>query len=116
MDNHCECYDNHGTILSNILLPHEEILYDLAEFFKVFGDTTRIRIISALFSSELCVGALAQLLQMTPSAISHQLRFLKQARLVKFRKVGKTVYYSLNDDHIKKIFDQGLEHIQERGH
>ncbi|MDR5658423.1 metalloregulator ArsR/SmtB family transcription factor [Serpentinicella sp. ANB-PHB4] len=95
-------------------MPEEERLYDLAEIFKVFGDTTRIKILYALFASEMCVCDIAVLLNMTQSAISHQLRVLKQARLVKFRKEGKVVYYSLDDDHIKQIFDQGLNHINER--
>ena len=86
---------------------------DLAELFKVFGDTTRIKILYALFSKEMCVCDIADLLGMTHSAISHQLRVLKQARLVKFRKEGKVVYYSLDDSHISQIFDCGLSHIQE---
>lgn len=94
-------------------LPLEEQLYDLAELFKVFGDTTRVKILSALFESELCVYDIATLLGMTQSAISHQLRVLRQARLVKPRKEGKVVFYSLDDEHIKNIFDQGMEHILE---
>ena len=88
-------------------LPAEETLYDLAELFKVFGDTTRIKIICALFESEMCVCDLSCLLNMTQSAISHQLRVLKSARLVKFRRKGKVVYYSLDDEHIKHIYDAG---------
>ncbi|KXZ39397.1 transcriptional regulator, ArsR family [Alkalithermobacter thermoalcaliphilus JW-YL-7 = DSM 7308] len=95
-------------------MPQDEILYDLAELFKVFGDTTRIKILYALFSSEMCVCDIASLLGMSQSAISHQLRVLKQARLVKYRKEGKVVYYSLDDDHIKSIFDCGLKHIIEK--
>ena len=94
-------------------LPAEETLYDLAELFKVFGDTTRIKIICALFESEMCVCDLSCLLNMTQSAISHQLRVLKSARLVKFRRKGKVVYYSLDDEHIKYIYDAGLNHISE---
>ena len=94
-------------------LPAEETLYDLAELFKVFGDTTRIKIICALFESEMCVCDIAALLGMNQSAISHQLRVLKQARLVKFRREGKVVYYSLDDEHIKHIYDAGLNHINE---
>ena len=94
-------------------LPAEETLYDLAELFKVFGDTTRIKIICALFESEMCVCDLSCLLNMTQSAISHQLRVLKSARLVKFRRKGKVVYYSLDDEHIKHIYDAGLNHISE---
>ena len=89
------------------------MLYDLAELFKVFGDTTRVKIISALFEAEMCVCDIAELLSMTQSAISHQLRVLRQARLVKHRKEGKVVFYSLDDEHIKTIFNQGLEHILE---
>lgn len=95
-------------------MPPAENLYDLSEQFKVFGDTTRIKILYALFSSEMCVCDLAFLLDMTQSAISHQLRVLKQTRIVKFRREGKVVYYSLEDEHIKHIFDQGLLHISEK--
>ncbi|MDD2372346.1 MAG: metalloregulator ArsR/SmtB family transcription factor [Syntrophomonadaceae bacterium] len=94
-------------------MPREESLYDLAELFKVFGDTTRVKILYALFAAEMCVCDIAALLNMSQSAISHQLRVLKQARLVKFRRQGKVVYYSLDDDHVKQIFDQGLTHINE---
>ena len=94
-------------------LPEEEILYDVAELFKVFGDSTRIRIICALFESEMCVYDLAACLYMTQSAISHQLRILKQANLVKFRRDGKLMYYSLDDEHVKQIFDAGFKHVIE---
>lgn len=94
-------------------MPPEETLYDLAELFKVFGDTTRIRILYALFEAELCVCDLAKLLGMTQSAISHQLRVLKGAHLVKPRREGKTVFYSLADDHVRSIIAQGLEHAEE---
>jgi ArsR family transcriptional regulator, lead/cadmium/zinc/bismuth-responsive transcriptional repressor len=94
-------------------MPCDEDLYELAELFSVFGDTTRVKILCALFSAELCVCDIALLLSMNQSAISHQLRVLKQARLVKFRRDGKTVYYSLADGHIKTIFAQGMEHISE---
>ena len=94
-------------------LPDEDELYDLAELFKVFGDSTRIRILYVLFQSELCVCDLAEALQMTQSAISHQLRILKQMRLVKFRRDGKSVLYSLADSHIETILAQGMEHIGE---
>ena len=95
-------------------LPEEDQLYDLAEVFKVFGDSTRIRILSALLKAELCVCDISFLLNMTQSAISHQLRVLKQARLVKNRREGKVVYYSLDDNHIEKILDMGLDHIREK--
>lgn len=94
-------------------MPEEEDLYDLAELFKLFGDTTRIRILYVLFESEMCVCDIAELLHMTQSAISHQLRLLKQFKLVKTRREGKTVYYSLADDHVRSIIGQGMEHIKE---
>ena len=94
-------------------LPAEETLYDLAELFEGFGDTTRMKIICALFESAMCVCDLSCLLNMTQSAISRQLRVLKSARLVKFRREGKVVYYSLDDEHIKHIYDAGLNHISE---
>lgn len=94
-------------------MPDEESLYDLAELFKVFGDTTRIRILYALFEAEMCVCDIAQILNMTQSAISHQLRVLKQARLVRNRREGKQIYYSLADDHVRTIIGQGLDHIEE---
>lgn len=111
----CECDDIHEDVINKTKndMPEEEMLYDLAELFKVFGDTTRIKILYALFSNEMCVCDIAKLLNMTQSAISHQLRVLKQARLVKFRKEGKTVYYSLDDIHVSQIFDCGLHHIKE---
>ena len=92
---------------------NEDVIFDMAELFKVFGDSTRMKIISALLQNELCVGEIAEITNSTQSAISHQLRVLKQAKLVKFKKVGKTVYYSLDDEHIKHIYDAGLNHISE---
>ena len=94
-------------------LPDEDELYDLAELFKVFGDSTRIRILYVLFQSELCVCDLAEALQMTQSAISHQLKILKQAKLVTGRREGKSVFYALADDHVRSIINQGREHIVE---
>lgn len=94
-------------------MPDEEILYDVAELFKVFGDSTRIRILCALFESEMCVCDIAKLLGMTQSAVSHQLRVLKQAMLVRCKRQGKAVYYLLSDDHVKTIFNQALDHIME---
>lgn len=94
-------------------MPDEESLYDLAELFKVFGDTTRIRILYALFEAEMCVCDIAQILNMTQSAISHQLRVLKQARLVRNRREGKQIYYSLADDHVRTIIGQGMDHVNE---
>ena len=94
-------------------MPSDEIIFDVAELFKVFGDTTRMRIICALKENELCVGDIAEITNTTISAISHQLRILKQAKLVKYRKEGKTVYYSLDDDHVLQIFEKGREHVEE---
>ena len=95
------------------LLPADETLYDLAELFKIFGDSTRVKILYALLESELCVCDLAKLMEVTQSAVSHQLRVLKGSKLVKFRREGKTVYYSLADEHVSRILSQGMEHIQE---
>ncbi len=93
------------------IMEQEEKLYELASFFKVLGEATRVKILYALLKTEMCVGDIALSLDMNSSAISHQLRILKQARLVKFRKEGKMVYYSLDDDHVKNVFEQGFEHI-----
>ena len=111
----CEEVQVHPDILAQARedMPDEERLYDLAELFKVFGDTTRIRILYVLFESEMCVCDIAELLNMTQSAISHQLRVLKQARLVRSRREGKTVFYFLADDHVRAIIGQGMEHIEE---
>jgi len=94
-------------------MPGEDTLYDLAELFRIFGDSTRIRILYVLFEAEMCVCDIAQLLGMTQSAISHQLRSLKNARLVKARREGKTVFYALADEHVKTIIAQGMDHILE---
>ncbi|WP_052330246.1 ArsR/SmtB family transcription factor [Thermicanus aegyptius] len=94
-------------------MPSEEDLYEMAQLFKILGDPTRVRILQALSISEMCVCDIAALLEMTQSAISHQLRLLKQGRLVKYRRDGKVVYYSLNDNHVRLIFDQALSHITE---
>jgi len=94
-------------------LPPDETLYDLAELFKIFGDSTRIKILYALLDSELCVCDIAKLMEVTQSAVSHQLRLLKANKLVKFRREGKVVYYSLADDHVIRILNQGMEHIKE---
>lgn len=111
----CDCTVIHEDVVENVRknMPDEEVLYDLAELFKVFGDSTRVKILWALDESEMCVCDIASVLNMTQSAISHQLRVLKQARLVKNRREGKVVYYSLDDNHVKAIFDQGLMHIKE---
>ena len=94
-------------------VPTEEELYDLAELFKVFGDSTRIKILYVLVESDMSVGDIAQALNMTQSSISHQLRVLKQSRLVRFRREGKNIVYSLADDHVHTIMIQGLEHLEE---
>ena len=94
-------------------MPREEELYDLSELFKVFGDSTRIRILFVLFEAEVCVCDLAAILGMTQSAVSHQLKILKQSKLVKSRREGKSIFYSLADGHVRTIIDQGLEHIEE---
>lgn len=93
--------------------PPEEILYELAELFKVFGDSTRIRILYALFENELCVGDIAELLNMSQSSVSHQLRILKDAKLVRFRREGKSIYYALDDEHVYHIIKMGMEHVEE---
>ena len=111
----CEFMHVHEQIVEQVekVMPDEQQLLDLSEFFKVFGDSTRIKILYVLSQSEMCVCDIATLLQMGQSAISHQLRILKQMRLVKFRRDGKTVFYSLSDDHIQTILAQGMEHINE---
>ena len=111
----CEYMHVHEAIVNQVNqnMPDEEVLYDLAELFKIFGDSTRIKILYVLFESEMCVCDIAQLLGMTQSAISHQLRSLKQSRLVKARREGKTVFYSLADGHVRTILDQGMEHVAE---
>lgn len=111
----CDCEVIHVDVVNEVKqkMPEEHILYDLADFFKVFSDSTRVKIMWALDESEMCVCDLAVLLNMTKSAISHQLRSLRNANLVKFRKEGKIVYYSLADEHVQDIFEKGLEHICE---
>lgn len=113
----CICTILHEDVIERVRqdMPEEGHLYDLAELFKVFGDSTRIRILYALSASEMCVCDIAALLGMTQSAISHQLRILKAAHLVKHRKVGKVVFYALDDSHVAHIFAQGLEHVKEYG-
>ncbi len=111
----CDFMHVHEEIVRKVeqVMPDEEQLLNLAEFYKVFGDSTRIKILYVLSQSEMCVCDIATLLQMGQSAISHQLRMLKQMRLVKFRRDGKTVFYSLADGHIETILAQGMEHIGE---
>lgn len=112
----CDCDIIHEDIIEKVKkkMPEDELLSDLSDFFKVIGDGTRIRILCALDESEMCVCDLASVLNMTKSAISHQLRSLREANLVKFRKSGKEVFYSLSDNHVKEIFEQGLIHIKEK--
>lgn len=111
----CETIEVHEELVRivNEKLPKEEELYDLAELFKVFGDSTRIRILFVLLEAEVCVCDLAAALNMTQSAVSHQLRILKQNKLVKSRREGKSIFYSLADGHVRTIIDQGREHIEE---
>lgn len=111
----CEFVHVHEDVVRTVQekMPDEDKLYDLAELFKVFGDSTRIRILFLLFESEMCVCDIAQLLNMNQSAISHQLKILKQSQLVKNRREGKSVFYSLADDHVWAILNQGMEHIEE---
>ena len=106
---------NHEAILSRVRndLPTDELLCDLSDLFKLFGDTTRTKILFSLFESEMCVCAIAELLGMTQSAISHQLKILKDANLVGNRREGKTIYYFLLDDHVRTIVAQGFEHLIE---
>lgn len=94
-------------------MPDDEMLYDLAELYKIFGDTTRIKLLYILFEGEMCVQHMAELLGVSQSAVSHQLRILKGSRLVRYRREGKTVYYSLADEHVRKIIECGTEHINE---
>ena len=111
----CDFIHAHEEIVERVRqeLPDEDTLYDLSELFRIFGDSTRIRILYVLFEAEMCVCDIAALLGMTQSAISHQLRALKNARLVKSRREGKTVFYALADDHVKTSIDQGIEHVKE---
>lgn len=113
----CDCEVIHADIVNAVRerMPDENELYVLSDFFKVLGDSTRSRIICALDENEMCVCDLAVLLNMTKSAISHQLRYLREANIVKNRREGKNVFYSLADDHVKDIFEKGLDHIREKG-
>ena len=109
----CEITTVHENVVERVRsrMPDEDLLYDTAELFKVFGDSTRTRILSALFIEELCVCDIASLLNMTKSAVSHQLRILRQTKIVKSRRSGKEIYYSLDDEHISKIYGMALEHL-----
>ena len=112
---YCEVNEVHGNTVERVVgaMPEEEEIFDLSELFKVFGDSTRMKILFALFEEKMCVCDLAEALGITQSAISHQLRLLKQMKLVVNRREGKTVFYSLADSHIKTIMNQGMEHIRE---
>ena len=111
----CEFMHAHDEIVEKVQkeMPSEDTLYDLTELFRIFGDSTRIRILYVLFEAEMCVCDIAALLGMTQSAISHQLRVLRSSKLVKFRRDGKTLYYSLADEHVCRIISQGMEHVEE---
>jgi len=111
----CEFLHVHEDLVAQVrkAMPEETDLYELAEFFKAFGDSTRIKILYVLFESEMCVCDIAQLLNLSQSAVSHQLRALKQSKLVKYRREGKTIFYSLADSHVRTIIDQGMEHVTE---
>lgn len=112
----CDCNTIHEDVVNDVRehMPDEDTLLDLADIFKVFSDSTRVKILCALFRAEMCVCDIAVLLGSTKSSISHQLRILKMAKLVKYRKDGREVYYSLADEHVKRIFDQGLIHVGEK--
>ena len=111
----CQQQHEHPERIARVrsLMPDDDRLYDLSEVFRVFGDSTRIRILYALFESELCVCDIARLLGLTQSAVSHQLRILKDAKLVRFRREGKSIFYSLDDDHVRSILALGMEHLEE---
>ena len=115
MEDNSEYLHAHSDLIERVNenMPDEEILYEIAELYKIFGDSTRIKILYVLFEAEMCVNDISQLLNISTSAISHQLRILKQAQLVKFRREGKTIFYSLSDDHVRTILNQGMEHICE---
>ena len=110
-----ELQNEREDIVSKVLeqQPDDEILYDLAELFKVFGDSTRIKILYSMFENELCVNDIARLLNLSQSSVSHQLRILKTSKLVKFRREGKSIFYSLDDEHVRAIISMGMEHVEE---
>lgn len=114
-DIECEEVHVHENIVEKVAMhmPDEDMLYSLAEFFKVFADSTRIKILYALLNSEMCVCDISEVLEISQSAISHQLRLLKQMKLVKFRREGKSIFYSLSDEHIISILSKGMEHVEE---
>jgi ArsR family transcriptional regulator len=111
----CECDEPHDEIIEKKreAMPDEDVLYDLSDFFKIFGDSTRISILFAIDGEPMCVCDIAALLGMTKSAVSHQLKILRQSALITYRKSGKNVYYTLADDHVRDIIEKALEHIKE---
>ncbi len=111
----CECEEIHSEVVERIRgeMPNDETVYDLADFFKIFGDSTRMSILFAIEREPMCVCDIAELLGMTKSAVSHQLKVLRQSDLVKYRKSGKNVIYTIADDHVRDIIDKALEHIRE---
>lgn len=113
MEDICNCLHEDVVKSKKENILNDEVITDMADFFKVFSDSTRLKIINALIDTELCVCDIASIVESSPSAVSHQLRLLRQTKLIKFKKVGKVVYYSLDDDHIKEIFEKGHEHINE---
>ena len=116
MEEDLKCTVKHPDIIEKVkkTMPDEETLFDIAELFKVFGDSTRMKIICCLFEHEMCVCDIANALSMTKSSISHQLSTLRRSGIVKCKKVGKEVYYTLDDDHVRKVFEIGLEHINHK--
>ncbi len=114
-ENVCEYEHVHEDVVEQVSvdMPNEDLLYDVAELFKIFGDSTRIRILSALTQAELCVCDICTLLCMSKSAVSHQLRILRQSKLVRSRRDGKEIYYSLDDEHVQKIIELAIEHTKE---
>ena len=111
----CECHEHHGELIEKArgAMPSTVTLYELSDFFKVLGDSTRLGILFAVDGAPMCVCDIAELLGMTKSAVSHQLKILRQNRLVKYTKVGKNVFYELSDDHVRDIIEKALEHIEE---
>ena len=109
------CAHNHHDLLEKVKyeLPTDELISDLSDMFKIYGDMTRLKILYALFEEEMCVCAIAELIGMTQSAVSHQLSVLKRNKLVKSRREGKSVFYSLADDHVRTIISQGMNHVDE---
>ena len=111
----CDAFEVHENLLKIVRekMPEETEAYDLAELFKVFGDSTRIKILYSMFENELCVNDIARLLNLSQSSVSHQLRILKTSKLVKFRREGKSIFYSLDDEHVRAIISMGMEHVEE---